>query len=470
METSLTDRLAALSSLKDIPRPELAWLVKHGHLETFEAGTLIGVKGDQLDDMYIILSGCLIVRIDRGAGPKVVSESRTGTVAGRLPYSRLITIPGDAYVEGKTEALIIHRQHFPSLIKECPLFTAHTVHRMIDRTRQYNTSDLQEEKLISLGKLAAGLAHELNNPASAAIRNARLLVESQTKAESASHLLAAAALNQKQYKYIEEMRDTCLKQCVLSPLSSLQKSDLEDALNGWLVKQESDPALAGPLADTALTPDMLNNLAEAIPSGAVDSVLKWIIASCSARTLAHETEKAAQQIYKLVDAVKKFTYMDNLSEKESVNVESGIRDALRVLESKTKAKQADIRVIIPDHLPNVSANGADLNQVWFNLLDNALDAISDAGTIRIEARAEQNQVSVSIVDNGPGIPPDKISRIFDAFYTTKPPGQGTGLGLDLTRRLLRRFKGDVTVQSQPGNTEFCVRLRGDTSVVQESPG
>jgi len=465
MKTSLTDRLASLSSLKDIPRRELTWLVKHGHLETFEAGKLIGVKGDQLDYMFIILRGCLIVRIDRGAGPKVVSESRTGTVAGRLPYSRLISIPGDAYVEGKTEALIIHQQHFPSLIKECPHFTAHTVHRMIDRTRQYNTSDLQEEKLISLGKLAAGLAHELNNPASAAIRSARLLLESQTKAEAASHLLAAAALNQKQYKYIEEMRDICLKQCVLSPLSSLQKSDLEDELNGWLVKQGSDPALAGPLADTALTPDTLNNLAETIPSEAVDAVLKWIITSCSARSLALETEKAAQQIYKLVDTVKKFTYMDNLSEKESVNVKSGIRDALRVLKSKTKAKHADIRLTISDLLPNVSANGADLNQVWFNLLDNALDAITDGGIIHIEARAEKNQVSVSVIDDGPGIPPDKISRIFDPFYTTKPPGQGTGLGLDLTRRLLRRFKGDVTAQSRPGRTDFCVRLvAADSSV------
>jgi len=460
METSLTDRLAALSSLQDIPRRELTWLARYGNLVTFESGKVLGKKGDHIEEMFIILSGSLIVRIDRGAGPKVVSESESGTVAGMLPYSRLEEMPGEAYVEGKTEALTIHKKHFPAMINKCPLFTAHTIHRMIDRTRQYNTSDLQEEKLISLGKLAAGLAHELNNPASAAIRNARRLVENQVQAERASHLLNAAALNSAQFKFIEEQRNTCLNTCENTTLSSIQKSDLEDVISDWLAQHDGDPGLAGPLADTAISAKALDNLADTIPADALEAALKWIIASCSARALALETERAAKQIYNLVNAVKKFTHMDNLSDKKSVNVEESIRDALRVLDSKVKSKNADIRIEASHDLPQVYADGAELNQVWFSLLDNALDAISEKGNIIIEARVEQDLLIVSIIDDGPGIPPEKISLIFDPFYTTKAPGEGTGLGLDLTRRLLRRVQGDVTVQSRPGRTEFRVRLMG----------
>ena len=219
-----------------------------------------------------------------------------------------------------------------------------------------------------------------------------------------------------------------------------------------------NPVFAAPLADTSITIKQLDKLSEAMPGKALNIALKWMIANCSAHSLATEIVEAASQVYKVVDAVKKFTYVDNLAVKNFIEIEPGIRDTLSVLMAKVKSKNAAIRFNMDANLPTVYANGSDLNQVWFCLLDNALDAISESGNICIKACTELNRVIVQIIDDGQGISSKVISNIFDPFYTTKSPGQGTGLGLDIARRLLRRYQGDISVRSQPGQTEFQVSL------------
>jgi signal transduction histidine kinase len=169
----------------------------------------------------------------------------------------------------------------------------------------------------------------------------------------------------------------------------------------------------------------------------------------------------ATRIYELVSAVKRFTYMDKLAGPDSVDIEAGLRDTIRVIASKAKAKGAAITPDVDANLPRAYANGSALNQVWLNLIDNALDAIPDSGSIHISARKELDRIVVRVVDNGPGIPPDIGPRIFDPFSTTKPSGQGTGLGLDITRRLLSRYHGDIVFDSHPGHTEFCISLLVD---------
>jgi signal transduction histidine kinase len=463
MEKNLIHSLESLPTMAQIPRPELEWLAQHGNLETYQPG-LIFSKGKKIENLYIILEGKLAVYIDRGAGPKVANtELQTGSVTGMLPYSRLTKNPGDLYAEKRTEMLSISITHFPEMINKCPMFTAHTVHSMIDRTRIHTKSDLQDEKMISMGKLAAGLAHELNNPASVNISNAKLLRESQTEAESASRILRKAGLNEKQWLEIESLRSVCIKKSRSVLLSPIQKSDLHDDIIEWLEQNQIDSIHAGPLADLAVSIKELDNLQNTLPEKALEAALKWIVASCEIHMVAVEIENASNQIYKLVDAVKKFTYMDNLAEKELIDVQAGICDSLRVLDSKSKSKNADITLEIDKDLPPVRANGAELNQVWFSLLDNALDAIPESGKIRIQAGLEADLIKVRIIDNGPGIPHDKIGRIFDAFYTTKSPGQGTGLGLDLSLRIVRRYNGDMNVRSEPGKTEFCVNLSPEIS-------
>jgi signal transduction histidine kinase len=456
--TDLVDRLAALPRLGGIPYEELEWLVAHGTLEVHEAGHVIGAKGVRMEKLWVIVSGHVAIRVDRGAGPKLVMEWRAGEVTGMLPYSRMKGPPGDSYCAEKTEALAVHEKHFPEMVYHCPVFTAHTVHTMLDRARNFNTSALQDEKMVSLGKLAAGLAHELNNPASATKRGASLLLQELSRLDAALQALSAQRLTDELIDAVEQVRPLFLTRADGNVRSPILQADREDEIADWLARHQADPGYAASLADTAVTIDALDGLASATSDGTLDAALRWLAARSATHSLATDVEQAATRIYELVAAVKKFTYMDNLAAPESVEVEPGIRDTLRVLDAKARSKSAFIALDVESGLPRVCATGAELNQVWMNLIDNALDAIPESGRIDISARRELDRVIVRVVDNGPGIPADILQRVFDPFFTTKPPGQGTGLGLDLTRRLVRRYDGDISVESRPGLTEFCVSL------------
>jgi len=457
-DAELLDRLAALPKLAAIPREELEWLVAHGQLEVRDAGWVIAPKGKRIEKLWIILSGKIAVRVDRGVGPRLVMEWRTGDVGGMLPYSRMTGPPGDNFLEQRSELFAVHERHFPEMTHRCPTFTALTVHTMLDRARNFNTSDLQDDKMISLGRLSAGLAHELNNPASATVRGAKLLLASLSEADDASRALGASGVTAEQLATIEQTRAACVAAPGGAVRSPIQQADREDEIAAWLGRHHCDVAHAAPLADTDVTVATLDALAGATSGPTLDAALRWIATGCATRALASDIERAATRIYELVAAVKQFTYMDKLAGPESVNVEAGLRDTLRVLASKAKAKRATVELDVQAELPLVHATGGELNQVWLNLIDNALDAIAESGRIEVSARQELDRVVVRIVDDGPGIPPDAEDRIFDPFFTTKPPGQGTGLGLDITRRLLRRYHGDITVQSRPGRTEFRVSL------------
>ena len=227
-DADLVDRLAALSNLAGIPRDELEWLVAHAELEVHEAGAVVAPMGVPIEKLWIFLSGHIAIRVDRGAGPRRVTEWRTGDVSGMLPYSRMTGSPGDNHVEETAELLAVHQEHFPEMVHRCPTFTAHTVHTMLDRARNFNASDLHDEKMISLGKLAAGLAHELNNPASAVVRGAKLLLASLAEADAASRALGAAGLAGDLRDRIEQIRSACLARPVDAVLSPVQLANREE--------------------------------------------------------------------------------------------------------------------------------------------------------------------------------------------------------------------------------------------------
>jgi len=456
--TSLVDRLAALPNFVEIPREELEWIVAHGQVEVVEAGAVIGPKGQRIEKLWIVLSGRISHWVDRGAGPRRVMEWRTGEVSGMLPYSRMKGPPGDNSIDESSELLAVHEKHFPEMIHRCPVFTAYTVHLMLDRARSFNTSDLQDEKMMSLGRLAAGLAHELNNPASATARGAKQLLAGLRQADATSRALGAAGLSDEAFESIERVRTTCLAQRVGDVLSPMQQADREDEIADWLARHKVDPSNARELAETAVTMDALDALAEATSGEGLEAAVGWIASGCAVHSLAADIEQAASRIYDLVGAVKRFTYMDNVGGLEPVDVEPGLRDTIRVLASKAKSTGASVSLDVAADVPPVNATGSELNQVWLNLIDNALDAVSESGGINISVRQEADWVVVRVVDDGEGIPPEIVPRIFDPFFTTKPPGQGTGLGLDITRRLVRRYHGDIAVDSSPGRTEFRVTL------------
>jgi signal transduction histidine kinase len=462
--TDLKSRLAALPNLEKIPRQELEWLVVHGQYEVHEAGTVIAPRGKRVDKLWIIITGCVAVQVDRGVGPRLVTEWRSGDVTGMLPYSRMTGPPGNNYLDEKSELLSIPIKHFPEMIHRCPEFTAYTVHTMLDRARSFNASDLQDEKMISLGKLSAGLAHEINNPAAAIVRGSKQLLEYLADVDTASRALGAAALTDDIFSSIEELHSVCMLKPAGTLLSPIQQADREDEIADWIARHKLNKVSAELLAYTPVTIDMLDKLTSKLSGENLNFALHWITTYCAASSLAIDIEQSASRISELVAAVKKFTYMDNLVGSELVDVEAGLRDTVKVLTAKSSSKSATISFDIQENLPHVRATGSELNQVWMNLIDNALDAISDSGNILISAHLELDRLVVRIIDDGHSIPAEDLPRIFDPFFTTKPTGQGTGLGLDISRRILRLHHSDITVQSQPGRTEFKVSLIVEKSV------
>jgi signal transduction histidine kinase len=457
-ENNLLNRLQSLNTLKQIPREELEWLVQNGKFEIYQPGLVIS-KGAPADQLWIILSGRMSLHVDSGAGPKVANtELISGSITGKVPYSRLKVIPGDFYADEKTEVITISGDHLTELIHKCPQFTALTVHIMIDRTRIYNTSAMQDEKLISMGKMAAGLAHELNNPASVVMRNIKRLRQCQNDAKNASYTLLAAGVSEGQFTLLRDFHTKYIDNFSTNSMTALQKSDLTEKISNWLEQKQLEAAPAPELADMMVSIEDLEQLLNKLPAKIFNSALQWSVADWNINKITSETELSTTQIYKLVESVKKFTSMDNLAEQELVDIETGIYHTLNLLESKIKSENAEIIVDIAKNLPEIYANSAALNQVWFSILDNALDAIPRSGQIRIRAGCKTDHIEVNFIDNGPGIPSDKINRIFDPFYTTKPPGQGTGLGLDLSRRIIRSHRGDIYVRSEEGRTEFCITL------------
>jgi len=453
----LAARLKEHRILASVPPEELAWVAAHGILRRFEPDVVMAPHDQPVEGLIFVLSGHMAIYVDRGEGRHKVLEWRAGEVSGLLPYSRMKTPPGDTVAVESTEALTVSREHLPELIRRCPQVTALLVHVMLDRARLFTSTDLHDEKMKSLGKLAAGLAHELNNPASAVVRSAKLLVDGLVAAETASRELGAAQLTPAQ-RNAEAVRSACLATRPSGAYSTIEAADRMDAITDWLEAHGADAAIAGPLADTAVTLPALDRLAETLDGRVLDLALQWVAHGCAARSLAREIETSASRIYELVSAVKGFTHMDRETVAQSVDVGQDLAATLTVLQAKVKAKSANVGMNVEQGLPPVLAQGGELNQVWVNLIDNALDAIAAGGRLDVSARREGGKVVIRIADDGPGIPPGVLPRIFDPFFTTKPIGQGTGLGLDIVRRLLNRHNGLIEVESRPGRTVFSVTL------------
>jgi signal transduction histidine kinase len=408
--------------------------------------------------LNVLLTGRLVIRSDGGAGRRKIFEWRGGEVAGAMPYSRGASPPHDVVAEEPTELLTIDRQDMPELIRECPAVTAVLVHAMIDRARQFTSNNLRDEKLISLGKLAAGLAHELNNPASAVVRGAKLLSESLDASEDSARQLGTARLTDEQFALLDEIRVLCLKAAPTMMRSALGRSDREDELTDWLLAHGADERCAGPLTETGITIEAMDRLAAAVDGTVLNASLKWMAAGCNVRMLSSDIESAAARISHLVGAVKGFTFMDHAPLPEPVDIRQGILDTFAMLGAKTKTKSVDVEVQMANDLPRAQAVGAELNQVWMNLIENALDAVPFGGRVHVTGTFELGRVVVRVIDNGHGIPAEIANQIFDPFFTTKGVGKGTGLGLDIVRRLLKQHDGEISVTSIPGRTEFLVSL------------
>jgi signal transduction histidine kinase len=459
MVLSLVERLASHRTVGGVPREQLEWLAAVGTERILEPGDVLTPVGGPVKGLYIVLEGHLLIRVDRGAGPRIVMEWHGGDATGILPYSRIKGPPGDVVAEAHSEVLAVSREDLPRMIRECHELTAVLVHVMIDRARTFKSSELLDEKVASLGRLAAGLAHELNNPASAVARSAKTLATQIAVLDDATQRFCALGLSDEQARRIAALRDERTG-ATAATASALELADRQEALDDWLDRHLTSAAgrVDVPvLVRAGFGVGDLDTLRALVAGHQLADVLAHESALHAARQLASEIDTAATRIHTLVAAVKGFTYVNQQGTLMPVAIAQGLTDTVTVLRSKASAKAVEVDVQVADGLPTVEGYGGELNQVWANLVDNAIDA-TPGGHVRVQAHATDGKVIVRVIDDGPGIPDDVAPRIFDPFFTTKDVGQGTGLGLDIARRIVQRHRGAIDMATGPGGTEFRVTL------------
>jgi len=454
----LVDRLAAHRTIGSAPREELEWIAAHGRIRSLAAGELLSSHQRAVEGLYFVLSGLVTIHVDRGAGSRRVMEWRAGDVTGVLPYSRVQKPPGDAVVEEAAEVFMIGRDLLPDFIKHCYVCTGLLVHVMTDRARQFAASDFHDEKMMSLGRLAAGLAHELNNPASAAARSAKLLVTTLDDLDGAGRALQQAHLNDGQLEELGRLRATCLASTQAASLSAIESADREEAISSWLGAHHVGADIAPALAGTPVSIAALDSLAARFTGDQLVAALRWVANGCSTRKLAVAVEAATARIHDLVGAVKSFTFMDRGSVPELIDVGKGLADTVVVLEGKAHQKQVTVTLNTAPNMAKLYATGGEFNQIWEKIIDNAIDAAPVGGHVVIQAAQNDRTIAVSITDDGPGVAADILPKMFEPFITNKPWGQGIGLGLSIARRLVSWHSGEIKVSSEPGRTEFLVTL------------
>ena len=457
-DPALVDRLASHRTIGSIPRPELEWIASRGWLRDLKQGEILtAASGEGVAGMSAILSGRLSIYVNRGAGPRKVTEWIGGDLTGILPYSRVKTPPGDVTAEEPTTLLWVPKEHLEDMKRECPELTAICVHVMLDRARMFTSSDLLDEKMVSLGRLAAGLAHELNNPASAVARNASSLSAQLADLDRATRAFCALGLSNAAWAEIEAVQAEAAAAST-SDLTPIERADRQDAVGDWLASHAASGVEPDRLVDGGWTVDHLTRVSAVVSKTQIGVTIDYLASAEATRRLAGDIQRAASRVHELVSAIKRFTYMDQAMAATPTSLGPGLSDTITMLASKARHKDVDLRVHVEPDLPQVDAYGGELNQVWTNLIDNALDAVPRGGRVVVSAGRQGESVVVRVSDNGPGVPAEIRARIFDPFFTTKEVGMGTGLGLDIARRIVLKHRGTVELRTDETGTVFEVTL------------
>jgi len=443
----------------DLPPEDLEWLAARMDEVTLQGGEILARPGDPAEHLTVILEGEL--RFDLPDAPGAPFLAAAGQVTGLLPFSRLTEFRGTVRTVKPSRLLRLHKQHFPEMLQRLPQLGQRLVALMSDRIREMTRVETQQEKLMALGKLSAGLAHELNNPAAAARRAAQTLTEAMNDVRTISLQLLQHSYAESHLSAILQFEQEALKQAVSQdkPASDpLEFSDREDEISRWLERHNvPEPyKIASVLADAGVNTEKLDGLSASAQKEIVGLAVRRVAAIITIFGLIKEIDNSTRRISDLVTAIKRYSYMDQ-GPLQEVDVREDLENTLKIFGHRLKNGVTVVRDYDPQ-LPRVCAHGGELNQVWTNLIDNAIEAMNGNGRLRVGAHRELDCAIVEIGDNGPGIPPEVQSRVFDPFFTTKKVGEGTGLGLDTALRIVRQHHGSIELKSQPGDTRFCVRL------------
>jgi signal transduction histidine kinase len=457
--TFTTDELRTVTILDGLPEEPLAWLVDHGERIDLASGDRLFERGQTADFMFIVVLGTIRRFEETGGQWLPVATTRQGEVTGTLPFSRMTHYPGNAVATEASQVLSVRKIDFPEMLRVSEELGRRLVAVMSDRVRVDVRLEQQRERMAALGRLSAGLAHELNNPAAAVRRAAASLSEQLPRLSALVLDLVRHEVDEAAIAATDELRQL-VKGRESAELSPLDRGDLEEALQSWLEDHEVARAweIAGTFADEGLTLTDLEAFAGRVPPAVLGDALAWVGGVLSTDRTIAEIASSSARISQLIASVKTYSHMDRSAEHKPVDVREGLDNTLTMLGHKLKKKSIRLARDYGKELPPIPGNAGELNQVWTNLVDNAIDALDEGGELRIEVRQEEASVAVRVIDSGPGIPDEVRPHVFEPFFTTKGVGEGTGLGLDIAMRIVKTHQGHIDVQSRTGRTEMCVRL------------
>ena len=458
----IVEALRSITPLIGLTDDEYLWLAEHGKERVGETGALIFREGEPASNLSLLLKGEIHVRRRKG-GPIGLFIGRAGQMTGLLPFSRMKSYGGDGYTTGPLWVLDIPVDLFPAMLVAIPSMAQRSVSVLLDRVREVTKMEQQAEKLTALGKLAGNLAHELNNPASAAQRSAASLFAELREYGDAKYGLGSMCLSPEIAKRLHAwmVRTRSEVANFVTPASEkdnpLGLADREAKLLAWLEEHKVPRAwaIAPAIAETRYPIAFFDDFAREFPDEVLGPAMGTFASSVRVERMTETIVASTARIFDLISAIKDYSYMDQAPIQE-VDLAQSLETTLSMFGSRLAGISLETD-FAPD-VPPILAYGSELNQVWTELIENALDAMPDGGKLRLTTRVAGQLAVVEVWDSGGGIPEDQQSRIFEPFYTTKAPGSGLGLGLDTAQRIVSKHSGFLKVQSSPGETCFEVRL------------
>jgi signal transduction histidine kinase len=464
MSTLSRDELRTLFLFEKLTDDQLDWIVENGQVERYTAGTPILREGDPATCFYVLLSGTLrMTRSVRGDELEMVRTDQRGAYCGATQF--LMGQRGEqryaasVYSMTDTAFFSLPAAEFGDRFGEWFPMAAHLLEGMFLGRRNTDAVVGQRERLLALGALSAGLTHELNNPAAAAVRATSSLRERVAGMRHKLALLARSEIEPSLLQKLVDVQEALVKQVANAPkLTAMQAADQEDELSDWFDERDVTDGwdLAAVFVPAGITVERLDEVHAVIGDGNLNAALRWLGYAVETETLMGEIEDATTRISTLLSAAKQYSQMDR-APFQWIDVHDGLDSTLIMLSGKLGGIE-----VVKDYdrsLPNIPAYAGELNQVWTNLVDNAVSAMKGKGTLTICTGRENDCLLVEVCDSGPGVPPEISQRIFEPFFTTKPVGEGTGLGLDISWRIVvKKHRGDLRLRSEPGDTRFQVLL------------
>lgn len=438
----------------------MVWLNDHLELQEIPEGRFLFEKGSPIDHLLVIFHGEFQIYILNNKTRKAFAHLRPMEVSGLLPFSRATSAIGNAVALKPSLVGKLNREKLKEMIHDHYELTEVLVHEMNNRIRSITQTEVQNEKLIALGKLSAGLAHELNNPASAMVRSADLLqkhlmglpdhFKNVIKIKLEDNIVDG--INNFMYQKLKDER---------VQLSLMEQNTLEDKLLDWFedCQLEDKYDLIPLLVEYQFDTDDLDQVKSLLREEDFNPILKWIVQNMTTEKTVADIKEAANRIETLIQSIKTYSYMDQSMDFQLLDIHKGIQSTLNILQHKIEKKGHTLVKRFYEPIPTIKGMPGELNQVWTNLIDNAIDALPQkGGIIEISTEAKGNFVYTWIKDNGHGISKEHLNRIFEPFFTTKGIGQGTGMGLDIAMKIIKQHNGSLKASSKEGETIFEVCL------------